>query len=308
MHPHHEGDFVLNESTRELISLPDGRTLSYIQMGDPDGIPVLFTIGSPSSAVGALGYAGAAERHGLNLIAIDKPGYGSSSRDPQRSLLRYGADVRDLADALGFTRVAVAGQSGGGPHALAAAYVLGDRVSTLSLISSYGPVNEPWAAEGHSGLMRTTTWFANHASGLMWLPVAPLKVMMGDSDRARRLALRMAKKLPPPERAVLEAPEAELILRGASDAFVNGMSAACDEFRALGRPWGFRVEDVHAPTDVWHGNRDTSCPITMARGIAERLPNGTLHELDTIGHAFFGPELDEAMAALRTRAAEAKLD
>jgi len=299
---------VPHEATRELVSLPDGRTLSYMQVGDPDGLPVLFTIGTPSSAVGALGYAGAAERHGLNLISIDKPGYGGSSRDPQRSLLRFGADVRELADALGLARVAVAGQSGGGPHALAAAYVLGDRVSTLSLICSYGPINEPWAAQGHNGLMRTTTWFANHAPRLMGLPVAPIKMMMGDTDRARRLTLKMAKKLPPRERADLEAPEAELILRGASDAFEDGMAAACDEFRALGRPWGFQVEDVHAPTDVWHGTRDKSCPITMARGIAERLPNGTLHELDEIGHAFFGPELEQAMATLRARAAAPQRD
>jgi pimeloyl-ACP methyl ester carboxylesterase len=284
---------------RNTVRLRDGRTLSYLDLGDPDGLPVLFTIGSPSSAAGGKAFAPAAARNGIRLLSIDKPGSGSSTRDPQRSLLRFGADVRDLADALGLGRVALAGQSGGGPHALAAAYVLGDRVSTLSLISSAGPLHEEWAREGLNPLMRSTTWCANHAPPLMALPVGLIKLMMGTPERAQRLMARNARKLGERERVEMTRPEAAFILQGTSETFVSGVGPACDEFRAIGQPWGFRLEDVHAPTDLWHGTVDTSCPIAMARGLARRLPSAELHELDGLGHGFFGPELDAAMAKLR---------
>jgi pimeloyl-ACP methyl ester carboxylesterase len=259
---------------------------------------VLFTIGSPSSAAGGKAFAPAAARNGIRLLSIDKPGYGSSTRDPQRSLLRFGADVRDLADALGLGRVALAGQSGGGPHALAAAYVLGDRVSTLSLISSAGPLAEPWAREGLNPLMRSTTWCANHAPQLMALPVGLIKLMAGSPERAQKVMARTARKLSDREREEMERPETTAIFQGTGEAFSSGVGPACDEFRAIGQPWGFRLEDVHAPTDLWHGTVDASCPIAMARGLARRLPNAELHELDGLGHGFFGPELDAAMAKL----------
>jgi pimeloyl-ACP methyl ester carboxylesterase len=284
--------------TRTTVPLPDGRTLSYLDLGDPDGVPVLFTIGSPSSATGGRAFAGAAARSGVRLLSVDKPGYGGSSRQPGRPLLQYGEDLRVLADVLGLEQVALAGQSGGGPHALAAAYVLGARVSTLSLISSAGPLHEPWAREGLNPLLRTTTWCANHVPALMALPVGAVKLMMGTPARAERLLERNAHKLSERERAELSGPETGHILAGTGEAFADGVGAACDEFAVLGRPWGFRLEDVHAPTDLWHGTGDRSCPIAMARGLATRLPKATLHELDGLGHGFFGAELDAAMAAL----------
>ena len=53
---------------RSSIRLPDGRTLSYLEAGDPDGLPVLFTIGSPSSAIGGLAFAPAAARNGVRHV------------------------------------------------------------------------------------------------------------------------------------------------------------------------------------------------------------------------------------------------
>lgn len=295
----------MTSTSRRTISLQDGRVLSYVELGDRTGVPVLFTMGSPSSAVGALGYADSAKRNGIRLISVDKPGYGQSTRAHRRTLLGYGDDLRELSDQLGLEQVALAGQSGGGPHALAAARVLGNRVTTLCLLCTYGPVTEPWAREDQNAVMRMTNWFAVRAPQLMPAPVGALKLMLGNPDRMERGLRRMSAKMTPRERDDAFSPEMRLISEGVGEAFALGSAGVADEFIAIGRPWGFSLEDVTAQTDLWHGTADKSCPIGMVRGMASRLPNATMHELDGLGHPFFGPELDEAMATLRDRAGEA---
>lgn len=292
----------MTTAQRQSVKLRDGRTLSYIDAGDPAGVPALFIIGSPSSAAGGLAFAGAAERNGVRMLSIDKPGYGQSTRQPRRSLLSFGEDVRELCDSLGWERVAVIGQSGGGPHAMAAAHVLGDRASTLCLLSSGGPSSEAWASEAKDNpLIRTTTLLANRAPWLMPLPMLGIRATMGNPERARKLFKKQEPKLTPRERQDMQGPEAEGIFVGIAEAFSSGTGAAADEFYAICAPWGFRVEDIKAPTDLWHGTIDKSCPIGLARALAAHLPDATLHELPGIGHGFFGPELDEAMETVRHR-------
>ena len=65
---------------------------------------------------------------GARVITYDRPGYGSSSRDPGRSVVDCVHDVAAIADALGIEQFAVTGGSGGGPHSLAVAARLGVRV------------------------------------------------------------------------------------------------------------------------------------------------------------------------------------
>lgn len=286
---------------RETLTLADGRTLSWIEAGDPDGVPLLFTIGTPSSAVGGLAFASAAAAEGVRLISIDKPGYGATS-GPHPGLVGYGRDVAALADHLGLDRVALTGQSGGGPHALAAAYVLGDRVSTLTLLSSFGPATEDFARAELSGLSKVIMVLARRAPGLVPVPMSLLKLVYGKRERAAKVMARAATKGSPAEREAMSGPEAAFILDGAVDAIAHHFDAACDEFRTLGLPWGFTLEEVVAPTDLWHGTDDTSCTITLARGMAERLPNATLHELPGLGHGFFGQPLRDAMANVRAKA------
>src|SRR5689334_19381476 len=102
----------------QTMTLPDGRVLAWYEYGDPDGVPCVYTTGTPASGLMGELYDDAAREAGVRWISVDKPGYGASSFDPQRSLRGYAADVRALLEHLGLDRVAAAGESGGGPHVL----------------------------------------------------------------------------------------------------------------------------------------------------------------------------------------------
>lgn len=66
---------------------------------DPSGAPCLFVPGYASSRWMA-GWAlqnGRLRRQGIRLVALDRPGYGSSSPDPAGGFVGWAADAATLA-------------------------------------------------------------------------------------------------------------------------------------------------------------------------------------------------------------------
>src|SRR4029077_14691256 len=97
------------------------------------------------------------------------PGYGQSDRLPGRRIADCVDDVVAIADALGIGRFTLQGGSGGGPHCLAVAAALPDRVIRarcvvglapfdavgLSFFAGMDPMNVTefsWALEGEQRL------------------------------------------------------------------------------------------------------------------------------------------------------------
>jgi pimeloyl-ACP methyl ester carboxylesterase len=72
----------------------------------------------------------------VRVIAPDRPGMGTSTFEPARRLTDWADDVRQLADSVGLPRFVLAGFSGGGPHALAVAHGLPDRVIAAGCIQT----------------------------------------------------------------------------------------------------------------------------------------------------------------------------
>jgi len=61
--------------TDNNVRLPDGRNLSYAEFGKPDGYPVLYFHGTPSSRLEPLLFAKdeVIARLGLRMIAAGRP-------------------------------------------------------------------------------------------------------------------------------------------------------------------------------------------------------------------------------------------
>jgi pimeloyl-ACP methyl ester carboxylesterase len=125
----------------------DGRTLVYAEWGDLDGSPVFALHGTPGCRLSRHPNQELVRSTGAHVITYDRPGYGQSDRDPGRSVAGCAADVAAIADALGFDRFAVRGGSGGGPHALAVAALLGDRITRVACVvgcAPYDALGDAW--------------------------------------------------------------------------------------------------------------------------------------------------------------------
>jgi pimeloyl-ACP methyl ester carboxylesterase len=123
-----------------IMRLPDGRRIGYAEFGDAKGLPVLAIHGTPGSRYMFALTDQAARERGLRIIAPERPGYGLSDYRRRDALAQTAEDVNALADGLGLDRFALIGVSGGGPHAMAAAASIPDRVALLALISPVGPI------------------------------------------------------------------------------------------------------------------------------------------------------------------------
>src|SRR5262245_6028460 len=104
--------------TIQTLKLKDGRNLGFAQFGADSAPPVFYFHGWPGSRL----EAGFFEIPGVQMIGVDRPGYGLSDPHPKRKLADWPNDVAALADHLGFGKFAIVGMSGGGPYAAACAY------------------------------------------------------------------------------------------------------------------------------------------------------------------------------------------
>lgn len=257
------GDFV--------VRLADGRRVGYLDVGDPDGVPLVSCHGGLSSRLDVLPAAEAAAACGVRLVAPDRPGIGGSDRRPGRTLLDWPADVAELTRHLGIERFAVMGWSLGGPYAMACAWALGDRVAALGVVA--GTVPRTWPdmvdelnrldrvllrlSEGHPHLERSIFHLlhatAGHAPGTLARNCGLAGSTAGDVTAA--------------------------IAEGLTD--VDGV---LDEYRIFDEPWGFEPGAIAVPAHVWQGTSDEMVPEAWGRHLAAAVPGAQLHLVEGGSH------------------------
>jgi pimeloyl-ACP methyl ester carboxylesterase len=293
----------LEELRPATLTLADGRSLAYYEFGDPVGVPCVYTSGTPSSGLAGALYDEAARAAGVRWISVDKPGYGRSTFDPQRSLRRYSDDIRQLLDVLGLSRTAVAGESGGGPHVLAQAHDLPDRVTTAIVVAGLGPGSEKWVTEGMKPRNRRLLWLAKHAEWSVRLSMAAMARSYFRPGREPAFLAMMRKTMPAVDAAELDNhPDlAEAVFASTLDAFSQGPRASAQEFTMFARDWHFAIEDIRVPVHLWHGTEDVNVPVGTAREIARRLAHCTGHVIEGAGHLVSYANRDEIVRAVVER-------
>src|ERR1700761_6824410 len=128
------------QTERLTIALTDGRTVEVVALGPPGAIPLVVHHGTPGG--GLVDYqlrTSEAIRRGLRVIHFARPGYSRSSPRPGRRVANVADDVAEILDALGAETFITHGTSGGGPHALACAYLLPGRCLAAASISGAAP-------------------------------------------------------------------------------------------------------------------------------------------------------------------------
>ena len=261
----------------DVITLADGRRLSWHDFGDPNGSPVIFTAGTPVSGLSGASYDDAARAAGLRWTCPDKPGYGGSDYHRERSLVSWADDLAALAGHLGLDRFALAGESGGAPFTLAAAHQLADQVSVVALIAAGGPIG-PEERAGQQARIRFYGWLARNAPPLNAVPFTVMRWSLAiPAWRERSLRREMA--------AIPQAMHARLRIEfeAVADALRQGTRGAVQDAAMIKRPLPFPLSDIKTPVHLWHGARDTNAPIAIARRYARELPDATLHVSESSG-------------------------
>ncbi|WP_308121063.1 alpha/beta fold hydrolase [Paractinoplanes bogorensis] len=254
----------------------DGRRLRYEESGARDGVPVFLLHGTPGSRLGPKPRAGVLYRLGIRLITYDRPGFGGSDRHQGRRVADCAADVATIADDLGLDRFTVVGRSGGGPHALACAALLPERVTRAAVLVSLAPHDAE--IDWFGGMMPSNVQeFGTPAQEESRL-VESLRLQ---ADRTRRRPVSLLESLrreiaAPDRQVVRDLNMQQLLVETYAEAMRGGPYGWIDDVLASRRDWGFPLSGVLQPVRVWHGAEDNCVPPAHARWLAGRLPHAEL--------------------------------
>lgn len=267
-----ETDSPPSDPPARTMRLNDGRTLSWAEYGDPDGAPLFFHHGIPSSRVAAAPLAAAAARSSVRLIAPDRPGFGYSDPKPDRAILNWPHDLVQLADHLGLERFSVSGISAGLSYTLACGLQIPERLDNVALISGLGRIDKSETLEGMSYEWRLiySLFLKSRRLANIWMRGYGRAAL----HRPERVVAQQIKRMHGVDGEVLGRPDITANrIADLRQAFRQGPIAAGEEARMHLEPWGFDIADVEASVYLWQGTLDESHPISMGRTIAAELPN-----------------------------------
>jgi pimeloyl-ACP methyl ester carboxylesterase len=275
--------------TTTTLRTKDGRQLCYAQWGDPAGAPILSLHGTPGCRLNRYPDDEALANIGARVITYDRPGYGRSDRNPGRRVVDCVPDVEAIADAEGIDHFVVVGGSGGGPHALAVAARLPERVTFVRCVVGIVPFDT-----------KDLDWFAGmdpeNVKEFGWVLAGEETLYRELSKEADAMVARVKADaanplgsdwdLPDVDRAVFAHPLVMQVMREAiPECVVNGPWGWVDDDLAFTQPWGFDVSEIAVPAEVHYGTQDVLVPAAHGAWLAANVPEALVVVNSDEGHA-----------------------
>ncbi|MEZ4455026.1 MAG: alpha/beta hydrolase [Gemmatimonadales bacterium] len=268
----------------KTVVLQDGRLLGYDECGAADGVPVILF---PDVLSSRLGLAGAeqdevAERLGVRLIAVDRPGIGASTLRAGRSILDWPVDLVGFAEQLGLGRFNLIGIGSATPYVAACAIRIPHRLWAAGIVSGCPhPADdpsdlEPAALRQFGGLTRRLGFLLRRS--------------------VRRLAERYATNPGAAVEATIAAQSAvdrswlgeptrrQTLIEMGREAFRLGVEGPLTDLRLLFRPWGFSTADVPMVINLWVAELDLDTPAEATRALATEFRRSETRSYPTEGH------------------------
>ncbi|CAI0442371.1 unnamed protein product [Linum tenue] len=303
--------------TGPRIKLRDGRHLAYTEYGLPKDVAkfkLIFIHGFTSCRYDRVVTfpPEVYQELGVHIVSFDRPGYGESDPDPNRTPESLAMDVEELADQLGLgSKFYVLGFSMGGqavwgcikyiPHRLAGAGMIAPVVnywwpgfpSNLSTEAYYFQLpQDQWTLRvAHYAPWLTYWWNTQN-----WFPASAVAAGRAEVFSSQDLEI-IANEEISDEVTKLGQLRAYPMQQG------NFESLHRDMMVGFGR-WEFDPMDMEinpipdggGSVHLWHGEEDQMVPVTLQRYIAKKLPWVKYHELPGKGHMFpLIPEISQSM-------------
>lgn len=282
------------------MTLADGSNLDYfVGASGPDLL--IYHHGTP--AAGPIGHdiIEAADAQGFTVVEVVRPGYGSSTRQPGRSVVDVVPLVTQLVDHLGAERFVTMGWSGGGPHALATVARLPARCMAAMCLASVAPYDvsdlDFLAGMGEDNIAEFGAALAGPAALETFLTGAreELREVTGD-----QVVEAMQSLLPQADRHYLTGAFAEEMAAELRWALSTGIWGWFDDDIAFCNPWGFALSEISRPVEMWQGSDDLMVPFAHGQWLVSHVPGSVAQLRSGEGHLSLAAKgLEPGFAALR---------
>jgi pimeloyl-ACP methyl ester carboxylesterase len=287
---------------RHEVTTEDGRRLAVELSGPAEGEVVVFHTGTPSAGLLFDDLIEAGAERGLRHVSYARPGYGGSDRHEGRTVADCARDVAAILDSLGVERFYVTGQSGGGPHSLACAALLADRVIAAAVTACPAPMDAEgldWSAgmgeknvdefeAMKAGDDELQEYLEGEAEGLASVTPDGILAALGDL-------------ISEADRPLLTGRFAEFMAAHIRESLRTGIWGWFDDDRSVAG-WGFDLGAVEVPVTVWHGGKDQMVPLSHGEWLTEHVSGAKPRLLPGEGHlsllkGAYGEVLDDIVAS-----------
>jgi pimeloyl-ACP methyl ester carboxylesterase len=243
-------------SLKQEVRLPNGTKLAYVELGDPQGKPLLLLHGyTDSSRSWSLT---APHLAGYRLLIPDQRGHGAADAPPCcYGISNYAYDAVLLMDALGVRRAAIAGHSMGSMVAIHMAAQYPDRVASIILVGStaLAPVQRG-------------AWLYDQVAALEW-PLDPASAFMREWHPANQPT--------PVDPAFADFVMKELL--AVPEPVWRGVMR-----ELAGVPIGRHAADVKVPVLILSGGKDPLFPAEHHASLLKAFPGAEAHVFADLGH------------------------
>lgn len=283
------------DAGEDVIELDDGRRLGFARYGDRCGRPIVYFHGGLSSRLDIRFADELCRRLQVDLVAVDRPGIGLSGFRPSGTLRDWAVDVGRLADHVGLGRFAVLGWSGGGPHALACAAHLPDRVSAGATVGGMAPLDRAGGVRS-LGMQADRILFPLARRAPL---VARLLLRLSALQSPRDLQRSMLRSVTSPaDREIIESMAPEALTAPFFEALRCGARGTIRDYRLLGGDWSLDLGSIRTPMTVWQGAEDRFVPPQHARYLERHLPDANLQVVPDCGHFLLHRHAERVLSGL----------
>lgn len=277
------------------VQLSDGRQIGYQEYGDREGRPVFFFHGWIGSRLDFGPNDDIARELGVRVIAVDRPGCGSSDFQRGRRLLDWPRDVSEMADALKLGQFAICGHSFGGPYVAACAHQLADRVTSAAIVAGISPLSFKGATRGMPAGVRLVLGLGSRAPVILRPYVSLMARMV---KKPNMIAKGMSSLLPDEELALLETPRFDGYLENVGEMVKDGSKGAYRDARVFLGEWGFDCADIEMPVSLFYGTADRNVPIQMGEYYRDAIPTTDATFYQDEGHFIMYSRANEILSSL----------
>jgi pimeloyl-ACP methyl ester carboxylesterase len=229
----------------------------------------------------------AAAASGIRALSYSRAGYGTSDRNPGRTVLSNNYDIAQLLDAKNITQFVAIGWSGGGPHCIASTFdprnvgaislagVGAYGVDDLDFLEGMGPENHDEFGAALKGEAVIDQWMEDNAG--------PMKSVTGDEIREAFGGL-----IGEADKAVLEGIAADQMAASMRSALAVSFDGWIDDDLVFVKPWGFDLAAITKPVFLWQGDDDFMVPHAHSYWLEKHIPTAQLTFKPGEGHISLG--------------------
>lgn len=284
-----------NSQENNICYLLDGRQIGYAKYGDPSGVPFFFFHAYPGSRFHGKMFDSAAKRLGILILSIDRPGYGLSDFQNNRSLLDWTDDIMEIADLFNIKKFSVLGISGGGPYAAACAYKIPDRIINVGIIVGLAPLTVEANLQKLS-LFVKTAWKLSKKYSVFQKIIASMYIAQTKNLLPDSFFYSLLVKS---DKNILANGFKQEMERNRKEAFRQGIKGTKTDLKIYSSDWGFPVRAIKTKTHLWYGEVDNVVPSTMGNYYASQLKKSNLIIYPGEGHLLAKTHSEEILKTLR---------